>query len=72
MVLIIVGLYCYLWGKRKEPPSLPQPNVAAGEVSTSMTAESTGVQSTATVVPSSSPCGTVLEVEKLTETQKKP
>ena len=67
MVLIVAGLYCYPWGKRKETPSLTQPNVgAAGEVSTSMTAESTGVQSIAIVVSGSSPYGTVLEVEKLT------
>ncbi|XP_061364036.1 WAT1-related protein At5g07050-like [Gastrolobium bilobum] len=56
MVLILIGLYSFLWGKRKETQCLPQPNIEAGQVSTSMVvAESAGVHATALVVPSSSP-----------------
>ena len=69
MVLIITGLYSFLWGKRKETKSLPQANVAAGEVSTSIAAEPAGAPSTAVVVPSSSPINSVvLEVESKTGT----
>lgn len=49
MVLIIMGLYYFLWGKRNEVPRLPQTNVAAAELSTSMADHST------VVVPSSFP-----------------
>ncbi|XP_061339134.1 WAT1-related protein At1g09380-like [Gastrolobium bilobum] len=67
MVLIIMGLYCFLWGKKNEKQRLPQPNVAAAEVSTTMADdELAGVQSTAIVVPSSSPNNSVvLEIEKI-------
>lgn len=65
MVLIIMGLYYFLWGKKKEAQRLPQPSVAAGVVSTSLDIEPAGVQSTAIVVPSSSPNhSVVLEIEK--------
>ncbi|KAK7275933.1 hypothetical protein RIF29_17060 [Crotalaria pallida] len=65
MILIIMGLYSFLWGKKKEVQRLPQPNVAAGEVS-SMVTEPDGLQATAIVVPSSSPKdGLVLEIEKV-------
>ncbi|OIW04339.1 hypothetical protein TanjilG_32531 [Lupinus angustifolius] len=63
MVLIIMGLYSFLWGKKKEAQLLPQPNVAAGEVA-SLATEPGGVQSIA-IVPSSSPKDSVvLEIEK--------
>ncbi|CAL0315595.1 unnamed protein product [Lupinus luteus] len=63
MVLIIMGLYSFLWGKRKETQFLPQPNVAAGEVA-SLATEPAGVQSIA-IVPSSSPNdNVVLEIQK--------
>ncbi|PNX81435.1 auxin-induced protein 5ng4-like, partial [Trifolium pratense] len=39
MVLIILGLYFFLWGKKNEIPRLPQTNVAAGELSTSITTD---------------------------------
>jgi len=55
MVLIIVGLYYFLWGKRNEVPRLPQTNVAAAELSTSIADHSTVTQSSAVVVPSSLP-----------------
>ncbi|RDX63098.1 WAT1-related protein, partial [Mucuna pruriens] len=61
MVLILIGLYCFLWGKGKETQCLLQ---ASGEVSTSMATESAGVHSTAIVVPSFSPGNAVLGVEK--------
>ncbi|MED6185257.1 hypothetical protein PIB30_055289 [Stylosanthes scabra] len=65
MVMIISGLYSFLWGKKKEPKSLAQSNVVAAEVSTNMVAEPAGPQATAVVVPSaSSPNNSVvLEVE---------
>ncbi|XP_019460775.1 PREDICTED: WAT1-related protein At5g64700-like [Lupinus angustifolius] len=63
MVLIIIGLYSFLWGKNKETQCLPQPNVAAGEVA-SMATEPVGMQSIA-IVPSSSPKDSViLEIQK--------
>ncbi|CAL0317805.1 unnamed protein product [Lupinus luteus] len=63
MILIIIGLYSFLWGKNKETHHLPQPNVAAGEVA-SIATEPGGIQSIA-VVPSSSPKDSViLEIEK--------
>ncbi|KAL1348865.1 hypothetical protein HN51_024757 [Arachis hypogaea] len=61
MVLIISGLYSFLWGKKKEPKSLAQSNVVAAEVS----ADSALPQATAVVVPraSSPTSNVVLEVE---------
>ncbi|KAF7830816.1 putative calcium-binding protein [Senna tora] len=51
MVLIISGLYSFLWGKRKETQTgLPQPNVAAGDVSTGITIESTGTPHSAKAI----------------------
>lgn len=67
MVLIIFGLYSFLWGKRGEKQNLPQPNVAAGEVSTGMLAESTTLQSM--VAPSTSPNNTDIHIEKIDTTQ---
>lgn len=66
MVLIITGLYSFLWGKKNENPRLPQTNVAAAELSTSVTDDPAVAQSTAVVVPSSSPNddSVVLEIEK--------
>ncbi|PNX85293.1 auxin-induced protein 5ng4, partial [Trifolium pratense] len=46
MVLIIVGLYYFLWGKRNEIPQLPQSNVAAAALSTSMVDDPVVAQST--------------------------
>ncbi|TKY56412.1 WAT1-related protein [Spatholobus suberectus] len=66
VLLIILGLYSFLWGKNNETMRMAQqPNVAAAEVS-SMTELLAGAQSTATVIPSSSPMNTVvvLELEK--------
>ncbi|KAE9596011.1 putative EamA domain-containing protein [Lupinus albus] len=64
MVLIIMGLYSFLWGKKKETQLLPQPNVAAGKVA-SMATEPAGMQSIA-IVPSSSPKNSVvLEIDDL-------
>ncbi|MED6160500.1 hypothetical protein PIB30_052000 [Stylosanthes scabra] len=69
MVMIISGLYSFLWGKMKEPKCLAQSNVVAAEVSTNMVAEPAGPQATAVVVPSaSSPNNNVvLEVETTTK-----
>ncbi|XP_004516641.1 WAT1-related protein At5g64700-like [Cicer arietinum] len=53
-VLIIVGLYSYLWGKTNDGSSLPETNVAVFELSTNMIEDPSIVQSTAVVVPSSS------------------
>jgi hypothetical protein len=67
MVLIILGLYFFLWAKKNETPLLPQTNVVAGELSTSMTIdESFQAQSTDVVTPISSlPNKSVhLEIEK--------
>ncbi|WJX58138.1 hypothetical protein P8452_43623 [Trifolium repens] len=66
MVLIILGLYFFLWGKKNETPILPQTNVAAGELSTSMAIDdSFQAQSTDVVTPSSLPNKSVhLEIEK--------
>ncbi|KAJ1431759.1 EamA domain [Sesbania bispinosa] len=66
MVLIISGLYSFLWGKTNEKPRLPQTNVAAAEMSTSMADDPAMMQqSTAVVVPSpSSHESVVLEIEK--------
>ncbi|KAG4389689.1 hypothetical protein GLYMA_06G138300v4 [Glycine max] len=61
MFLILIGLCSFLWGKGKETQCMLQ---ASGEVSTTMAAESAGVHSTATVVPSFSPRHAVLRVEK--------
>ncbi|KAK7301014.1 hypothetical protein RJT34_11869 [Clitoria ternatea] len=64
MVLIITGLYSFLWGKKNEK-STAQPNVAAAEVSTTMADEATMAESTATVVPTSSPTDiVVLQIER--------
>jgi len=52
MLLILTGLYSFLWGKEKETESMVE---ACGEVSTGMARESLGVHSTAMVVPSISP-----------------
>ncbi|XP_027368428.1 WAT1-related protein At1g09380-like [Abrus precatorius] len=65
MVLIIMGLYSFLWGKQNEIQHLPQPNVSAAEVSTNVPDEPVVAQATATVVPSSSPMeSVVLEIER--------
>ncbi|BAT81580.1 hypothetical protein LR48_Vigan07g182600 [Vigna angularis] len=59
MVLIIVGLYSFLWGKRNEKMGITQqPIVAAAEVS-NISDLIAGAESTATVVPSSSPLNTL-------------
>ncbi|KAL2339527.1 hypothetical protein Fmac_007467 [Flemingia macrophylla] len=62
MVLILMGLYSFLWGKGKEIECLVG---ASGEGSTSMATESAGVHSTAIVVPTLSPSNGVLGVEKI-------
>ncbi|WJX63480.1 hypothetical protein P8452_48358 [Trifolium repens] len=67
MVLIILGLYFFLWAKKNETSRSPQTNVAAGELSTSMAIdESFQAQSTGVVTPISSlPNKSVhLEIEK--------
>lgn len=58
MVLIIMGLYFFLWGKKNDTP-----NAEAVEESTSIP---NVPQSTSTVVPNASPINTsvVLEIEK--------
>ncbi|XP_022637811.1 WAT1-related protein At5g64700 isoform X2 [Vigna radiata var. radiata] len=59
MVLIIVGLYSFLWGKSNEKKGITQqPIVAAAEVS-NISDLIAGAESTATVVPSSSPLNTL-------------
>ncbi|RDY03513.1 WAT1-related protein, partial [Mucuna pruriens] len=70
MVLIIMGLYLFLWGKKNDTQHLPQPNVAAVEGSTSM---ATMVQSTSTVLPSALPTNSivVLEIEKTDKNSNK-
>ncbi|KAK7372873.1 hypothetical protein VNO80_06263 [Phaseolus coccineus] len=65
MVLIIMGLYSFLWGKKNDTQKLPQPDVAAAEGSTMMADGLTPTQSTSAVVPSASPTDSViLEIEK--------
>ena len=72
MVLIISGLYSFLWGKRKETPKVPSPTIAAAEVPTVMAIEGAGLQSTAIIAPNSSPHSTVIDVEKIDTTEKFP
>ncbi|KAI5381836.1 hypothetical protein KIW84_UN0392 [Lathyrus oleraceus] len=55
MILIILGLYYFLWGKRNEMPHMSQTNVAASELSISMTDDATVHKSTTTIASSSSP-----------------
>ncbi|CAJ1970588.1 unnamed protein product [Sphenostylis stenocarpa] len=65
MVLIIMGLYLFLWGKKKDTQSLAQPNVADAEGSTMMGDGLSAAQSASTVVTSASPTDSVvLQVEK--------
>jgi len=66
MVLIIMGLYSFLWSKKNDTQKLSQPNVAAAEGSTMMADGLTATQSTSTVVPSASPTtdSVILEIEK--------
>jgi hypothetical protein len=45
MIMIIVGLYSFLYGKKKEMERLFQTKNDAAEVDASTTQESTGVQS---------------------------
>ncbi|KAJ7959470.1 WAT1-related protein [Quillaja saponaria] len=62
MVLNIVGLYCFLWGKTKEIKRLAQKNVATAagaEVSTGIV--DAGVPSTVMPLPSTSP--TIIGIE---------
>ncbi|PON83706.1 Plant-drug/metabolite exporter [Trema orientale] len=54
MVLIILGLYSFLWGKTKEIKSLAQQRVEAEEPGNTIDGEPTGLQLTA-MVPSTSP-----------------
>ncbi|KAJ7959467.1 WAT1-related protein [Quillaja saponaria] len=63
MVLIIVGLYSFLWGKTEEIKRLAQKNVATtagAEVSTGIV--DAGVQSTVMPLPSTSPTNTGIDV----------
>ncbi|OWM79697.1 WAT1-related protein At1g43650-like [Punica granatum] len=54
-ILIITGLYSYLWGKRKESKAVPrQAHLATVDVEAAEI-ESVGASSTAVIVPSSSP-----------------
>ncbi|XP_058762277.1 WAT1-related protein At5g64700-like [Vicia villosa] len=55
MVLIIIGLYYFLWGKRNEMPRLSQTNVAASELSISMAGDPIVPKSTTIIAQSSSP-----------------
>lgn len=66
MVIIIMGLYSFLWGKTNEIPKMSQKNVGTGEVSTTINIDSGVAQSTAVVVPCSSPIDSsvFLEIEK--------
>jgi len=60
MVLIITGLYFFLWGKNNDTHK----NVAAAEGSTMMIDGLTATQSTSAVLPSASPTDSVLlEIE---------
>ncbi|KHN46200.1 Auxin-induced protein 5NG4 [Glycine soja] len=65
MILIMVGLYFFLWGKNNETKRMvQQPIVSIAEVS-NVTDLSTGAESVATIVPNSSPTNSViLELEK--------
>ncbi|KAG5052708.1 hypothetical protein JHK87_004906 [Glycine soja] len=65
MILIMVGLYSFLWGKNNETKRMvQQPIVSTAEVS-NVTDLSTGAESVATIVPNSSPTNSViLELEK--------
>ncbi|EXB94721.1 Auxin-induced protein 5NG4 [Morus notabilis] len=54
-VFILLGLYSFLWGQRKEMKSLAQQRVEADEEQGKTNNEPAGSQLTATVVPSSSP-----------------
>ena len=65
MILIMVGLYSFLWGKNNETKCMvQQPIVSTAEVS-NVTDLSSGAESMATIVPNSSPTNSViLELEK--------
>ncbi|KAI4338063.1 hypothetical protein L6164_016417 [Bauhinia variegata] len=72
MVLIICGLYSFLWGKRTETEALPQANAAAGEVSMSVDPSAAALQGTAIVMPSPSPNNVGLLFEKIDTNTKRP
>jgi len=59
MVLIVVGLYSFLWGKKNEKKGMPQKPIVADAELSNITDLIAGAESTATVVPSSSPPNTV-------------
>lgn len=54
-VFILLGLYSFLWGQRKEMKSLAQQRAEADEEQGKTNNEPAGSQLTAIVVPSSSP-----------------
>ncbi|CAL5189578.1 unnamed protein product [Lathyrus oleraceus] len=65
MILILLGLYYFLWGKGNEMQSSPHTNVAADVLSTRMVDGDPSVsKSTVAVAPISSPYDSVLEIDK--------
>lgn len=60
MLLIIAGLYCFLWGKSKESKNTTRPKVAVVEASVVVPDKSAALQASAVLLPSASPiedCG---------------
>ncbi|PON71931.1 WAT1-related protein [Parasponia andersonii] len=54
-VLIILGLYSFLWGKTKEIKSLPRQRVEAEEPGNTIDGEPTALAQPTAMVPSTSP-----------------
>ncbi|KAK7385477.1 hypothetical protein VNO78_31198 [Psophocarpus tetragonolobus] len=68
MVLIMVGLYSFLWGKNNEIHT-PQQSIVATAEASSVTDLLAGAESTAIVMPNSSPMNhIVIELEKYEKT----
>lgn len=59
MVLIIAGLYSFLWGRHEDtkvaPPLVEETGCGGGGVLEETTLESGGLQSSASIVPTVSP-----------------
>ena len=64
MVMIIVGLYSFLWGRRKETKCLPQPNAGIEELGKADT-KSGEMQLKTLVIPiTTSPVESVYDMEE--------
>jgi len=63
MILILTGLYSFLWGKGKETETM-----AEASIQVSISTQSVGVHSTAMVVPNISPSNAILGDDEKTNT----